>query len=100
MENKKIGKTRVKRWSRFALVGAFNTGLDFAVLNALVFGLALPKVGANIISSSAAMIFSYMLNHRFVFRSDKAHSTKLFITFIVITAAGLYVLQSAVIYFF
>lgn len=100
MEADGLNKTRVKRWSRFALVGAFNTGLDFAILNALVFGFSLPKIGANIISSSIAMVASYVLNHRFVFRSDKAHSTRLFVTFIVITAVGLYILQNLVLYFF
>ena len=91
---------KTRRTSRFLVVGLFNTGLDFSILNALVFGFGLSRLPANIISSSVAMVMSYMLNHRFVFRHDEEKNLKQFLVFIVITAFGLLVLQNLTIYIF
>lgn len=96
----KPSKQSAKRLSRFAIAGIFNTGLDFAILNALVFSFHMPKIGANIISSSVAMAVSYLLNHHFVFEEKRDHSAHRFVVFIVITAVGLYGLQNLVIFIF
>ena len=95
MENKKLNLRRV---SRFALVGVFNTAFDFGILNSLVFIFGLPNVGANIISGSIAASVSFFLNQRFVFKADKGKSARQFVIFILITATGLYVLQNIIIY--
>lgn len=90
---------RLERFSRFFLVGIFNTLFDFSILNALVFGFGMQKISANIVSTSLSMSISYLLNHRFVFREDGKKNVRQFVLFIIITAFGLYVLQSATIYF-
>lgn len=89
---------RLERFSRFFMVGVFNTLLDFSILNALVFGVGMQKFAANVISTSLAMSVSYLLNHRFVFKEDRKRNTQQFVRFLVITATGLFVLQNGVIY--
>ncbi len=82
------------RVSRFALVGVFNTLLDFAILNGLVFAFKLSPVAANILSSGTAMVISYLLNHRFVFKAEEEKDFKQFVTFVAITSFGLFVIGS------
>jgi putative flippase GtrA len=91
-----------KVWSysgvRFVTVGVANTIIDFTILNLLVFAFDLNKILANTISVSIAMLVSYGLNHKVVFRyKGKDHAKKLVI-FIAITAFGLFVLQNLIIY--
>lgn len=91
-----------KVWSysgiRFMTVGVANTIIDFTTLNLLVFVFDLNKILANTISVSIAMLISYGLNHKVVFRhKGTGHLKKLFL-FILITAFGLFVLQNLTIY--
>lgn len=95
MENKKLDKRRI---SRFAVVGIFNTAFDFAILNTLVFAFDLPNVGANVISGSVAVVVSYFLNLRFVFKTGDKKSARQFVLFILITLVGIYGLQNLIIY--
>jgi putative flippase GtrA len=88
------------RGVRFIAVGITNTIIDFAVLNVLVFGFSLNKIIANSISVSVAMIISYILNYRIVFRQDSKNHAKKFLLFVLITAFGLFVLQNLTIYLF
>ena len=46
------------------LVGLVNTGVDFGVLFALVYGLSAPTVLANVVSTSTALVVSYTLNKK------------------------------------
>lgn len=81
-------------------MGIVNTGVDFVILNILVFGFGLNKIPANMVSVSIAMLVSYALNYRIVFRNtDSGHSKKL-VLFISITMFGLFILQNLVIYIF
>ncbi len=93
-----------KAWNRsfvrFATVGVFNTAVDFIVLNILVFGFSLDKLLANIISVSIAMIVSYALNYRIVFRNTDAGHGKKLVLFVAITVFGLFILQNLIIYLF
>jgi putative flippase GtrA len=88
----------VKQASKFGLVGIFNTALDFAIFNLghSVFGLG--TVTANVISTTIAMIVSYMINRNFVFSGSSSKATRQAILFLIVTAIGLYVLQNGVIY--
>jgi len=95
MENKELNK---KRLIRFAIVGVFNTGFDFGVLNALVFVFGVPDIMANIFSASVAASVSFFLNRRFVFKSVSQKTTRQFIVFMTITLVGLYGLQNLIIY--
>jgi putative flippase GtrA len=97
----------VKLWDkfrvvRFAAVGIINTGVDFLVLNILVFGVGLNKLPANMISVSVAIVVSYLLNHSIVFRqvgneNDRKRKVALFV---LITLIGAFVIQNVVIYLF
>jgi putative flippase GtrA len=85
---------------RFIVIGIANTLIDFGILNVLVFAFSFNKILANSISTIIAMIVSYILNYRVVFRHDTQGHVKKIIIFIVITAFGLLVLQNLVIYVF
>ncbi|MCY1529046.1 GtrA-like protein [compost metagenome] len=80
---------------RFALVGGFNTALDFGLLFLFV-GLGVDKIPANYISTSISFIFSFFANKTFTFRAS-GDARREFIAFLVITLFGLWVLQPIVI---
>lgn len=95
-----INKFWNRSFIRFAAVGIVNTAVDFVILNILVFGFSLNKIPANMISVSVAMLVSYALNYRIVFRNtDAKHGQKL-VLFVAITMFGLFILQNLVIYLF
>lgn len=83
---------------RFGLVGAFNTGIDFGILFILARLVGVPTVVANGISTTCALIVSYKLNKKAVFRDTDTHSRQMVI-FVVVTLAGLWGIQSIVITF-
>jgi len=83
---------------RFVSVGIINTIVDFSILNILVFSFDLNKIIANTISVSVAMLVSYTLNRRLVFRYEGKDHAKKLLLFIAITAFGLFVLQNLIIY--
>lgn len=80
---------------RFALVGGFNTALDFGLLFLFV-NLGFDKIIANYISTSIAFVFSFFANKTFTFRAT-GDARREFITFVTITLFGLWVLQPIVI---
>ena len=84
---------------RFASVGVLNTGLDFFMLNILVFAFGLPVLGANVISVCIGITISYFLNHHIVFRKNHPVSAKAYAKFFLITGLSVLLVQSAVIYF-
>jgi putative flippase GtrA len=81
---------------RFALVGGFNTALDFGILFFLN-SVGLNKYVANIISTSVAFVFSFFANRSFTFKSKK-DARKQIIPFLIVTLTGLWLLQPAVIW--
>jgi putative flippase GtrA len=80
----------------FSAIGVFNTLFDI-VLYFVLFNLTKSILFANIISTSAALLGSYLLNSKLTFKSKKWNA-KSFIGFVVVTLFGLWVLQTAVIY--
>lgn len=80
---------------KFVIVGVFNTVFDFAVFNILLNSGA-GKIFANTISVSLAMVVSYFLNLRFVFKSQ--HARQKLLIFLAVTAFSLYVIQNLLIY--
>ncbi len=56
--------------SRFGLVGALNTLVGFSIITALDVGLHLPQALANAGGFAAGMLCGFLLNGRFVFRSQ------------------------------
>ena len=85
------------RTARFALVGGVNTVIDFGVLFSLVTFLHTPTLVANIVSTSMALIVSYLLNKRAVFRNTDLHNRSQIIKFVIVTLTGLWILQGLVI---
>ena len=81
---------------RFALVGGFNTALDFGLLFLFV-GLGIDKIVANYLSTSVAFIFSFFANKTFTFKAEGGNAKREFIAFMLVTLFGLWVLQPLVI---
>lgn len=91
-------KLKDHRPSRFLAVGAFNTIIDFSLLNVLVFGAGINKIVANSASTTTTMLLSYLLNHRFVFGSKRPKQFRQLMLFVAITAFGLLIIQNGLIH--
>lgn len=81
---------------RFALVGGINTAIDIGLLFGLT-TLGLPKLAANTVSTGLAFIFSFFANKSYTFRAQGDVQRQL-ILFVIISLAGLWGLQNAVIF--
>jgi putative flippase GtrA len=82
---------------RFAAVGVVNTVIDLGL-----FGLFQPHVGitvANIISTTAALTFSFLVNGRFTFRTQRPTLQQAG-RFLATTGVVVYVLQPLMIHGF
>jgi len=78
---------------RFAIVGAINTGVDFLVLNLLIWVTGIKEgnglIPLNIISFTVAVVNSYVLNKRWAFRDQTSGETaKKFTSFLVVSVIG------------
>ena len=81
---------------RFALVGGINTTIDIGLLFGLT-ALGVPKLAANTVSTGLAFIFSFFANKSYTFRAQ-GNMRRQLILFVIITLAGLWGLQNAVIF--
>lgn len=88
--------TRHSEKLRFGLVGTANTALDFALLFAFV-GLGANQYVANYLSTSLAIVFSYVMNRWFTFRSAGSKRREV-LPFLLVTLTGLWVLQPVLIW--
>lgn len=77
-------------------VGAFNTLFDFTIFNILIVVFAVSPVPANIVSATTAMIVSYLLNKKVVFRHEGAHSVRQIVLFFAVTIIGIWVVQNLI----
>lgn len=82
---------------RFGIVGAVNTSIDFCLLFFLVY-LGLTPILGNIISTSTALIFSFLANKKFTFKDIANDSKRQFTYFLTITLFGLWLIQPVVIW--
>ncbi len=89
--------SEVKRVGKFGVVGIINTLIDFAIYNLLSSRTALTLVQANIVSTSVAMVFSFFANKSLVFKNRKGNLAIQVLSFFIVTAFGLYILQTGVI---
>jgi putative flippase GtrA len=85
-------KKDFRQFYKFAVVGVFNTLIDFIVFLALTrlfvfFGDHV--LYANVISFTFAVSNSYILNRRWTFKSSEAGLTRQYIRFFVINLTGL-----------
>ena len=86
---------------KFAIIGGFNTLLDFIILFGLT-AIGFNSVVANIFSTGITFVSSFILNKQVTFRSQKRTKKELMremILFTIVTLFGLWVIQSGVIYF-
>lgn len=81
---------------RFATVGGLNTVLDFSILFILT-AIGLPRISANIISTTISFLFSFTANRKFTFKSDSKNIKRQLVLFTVITLFGLWVIQGVII---
>lgn len=81
---------------RFALVGGFNTALDFGILLLFV-ALGGDKIVGNYLSTTVAFVFSFFANKTFTFKAKTGDARREFMSFTVVTLFGLWVLQPIVI---
>lgn len=83
---------------RFVLVGIVNTAVDFVVLFLFAVGLGIAPFIANIFSTTAALLTSFALNKKAVFKDTDTRHMKQFVIFVAVTLAGIWGLQGIVIF--
>ncbi len=91
------GGPEITRVGKFGIVGVLNTLLDFTIYNVLSSSVGLTLVQSNIISTSCAMVFSFLANKHIVFQANKGSAAKQAVIFFGVTAFGLYILQTGTI---
>jgi putative flippase GtrA len=83
-------RKEVKRFIKFALVGAAGSITDFTVLNVLVQLAGFRLVAANACSFTAAVIQNFMLNRRWTFpESRERHASGQLARFAIVSTVGL-----------
>lgn len=89
------GNSNRRRLVSFASIGIANTLIDVTIFLSLR-QLLVPILAANIVSTSVALSFSFLMNKRFTFGSSNAIKKSL-PAFILVTLVGLWVLQPIII---
>jgi putative flippase GtrA len=64
-------RREIKRFIKFAMVGAGGALLDFAVLNLLILGFDWPKAAANAVAFCAAVLSNFTWNRRWTFPESR-----------------------------
>ena len=80
---------------RFVIVGVLNTAIDVALLFLLTY-LGVELWLANICSTSVALLFSFVVNRSFTFKST-GNPLRQIVPFVAVTLIGLWVLQPLVL---
>ena len=98
----KINKKLIVQFSKFIVIGVLNTGIDFAILNFLMWHSGIYSgryiILLNAISFSVAVINSYFWNKFWIFRAKETTQTgKEFFQFIAITLIGM-AINTAIVY--
>jgi putative flippase GtrA len=79
---------------RFVAAGIVNTLVDVLTFNFFIIVFSFTVVPASIISTTTAMVVSYILNKKAVFRSKTPHSVKQIVLFLVVTLTGIWLVQT------
>lgn len=82
---------------RFAVVGGFNTALDFTLLFLFVYLAGWNEILSNVVSTGICLVISFLLNKKWTFRAS-GNPARQFVLFLVVTLFGLWVLQTIVIW--
>jgi putative flippase GtrA len=83
---------------KFGLVGLVSTLIDFSILNIVHSGFSVNLIIANIISTTIAMGFSFLMNRKYVFTGGTKSILHQTVAFLLVTSFGLYVIQSVVLH--
>ncbi|MGE5140206.1 MAG: GtrA family protein [Rudaea sp.] len=80
----------VRRFIKFAIVGAFGAAVDFSVLSLLYLGFHVDKYIANIFSVTAAIISNFIWNRLWTFPESQVHGAfSQFFQFALVNVLGL-----------
>ena len=82
---------------RFGLVGGANTILDFGIYGLLANWLGVPVLAANMISTAACMVVSFLLNYNFVWQSKKS-KRETAPRFVTVSLFSAWVVQTVIIF--
>ena len=82
---------------RFAFIGSINTLIDFVLYAVFANLLNIHPVAASIASTGITLCFSFLMNHYFVFKSDK-RKRQTAIQFVAITLFNVWLVQSSIIW--
>jgi len=83
-------RKEVKRFVKFAIVGAAGSITDFSVLTLLVQLMGAPLVIANTVSFTAAVIQNFLLNRRWTFpESQERQASGQLAQFVIVSVIGL-----------
>lgn len=93
-----IAAADLGRAGKYGIVGILNTAIDFGLLNLLHSQFGLSIVQANLISTTVAMITSFLLNRKYVFSEHDRSIWRHGLSFLVVTAMGLYLIQTFIIH--
>jgi putative flippase GtrA len=86
----RTNRKEVKRFVKFAIVGAAGSITDFTVLNVLVQAVGAPLFAANTVSFIAAVMQNFALNRRWTFpESQERHASGQLAQFAVVSIVGL-----------
>ena len=83
--------------ARFGLVGSMSTAIDFGLLF-FFRSFGFPSVGANVISTTTAFLFSFTANKKYTFKTQGTNVKRELMLFTIVTLFGLWVIQSIVIW--
>jgi putative flippase GtrA len=87
--------SRFEQFIRFAIVGGVATGIQYAILIALVQGALAGPVAASSVGFAVSAIINYALNRSITFRSSQAHAEAL-PKFAIVAVLGLAVNASLI----
>ena len=91
-----VNRSSVLRMLRFGIVGIINTAVDVVIFYSL-HELGFAIILANIVSTSIALGVSLVLNRNFTFKHRGLFGIKHVTRYVLITLAGLWILQPIVI---
>jgi len=80
---------------RFLVVGCANTAIDFGIF--ITLSLFIPPVAANFISTSVALLFSYVANKKYTFKTHNLTGVRHIALFLSVTLVGLWGIQPVII---